>query len=107
MEDKTGNLPRSSTLSKPILLSIAKDTGLEVEDGNPDIVDKMLELDCSRTAASELNCKFPSCSKDTSPGKETCSEIASSSNVIIISPNNCQDGNPDIHGSDQEQVRPR
>jgi hypothetical protein len=88
LEDKTSNLPKSSSLSKPILLSIAKDIGLELGDGNPDIVDKMLELDPSRNAASKLYCNIASCSKDTAPRKK-CADHEVSTSVSISSPNKC------------------
>lgn len=95
LDEKTGNLTKNSKISKTLLISVAKDIGLDVMDGNPDIVEAMIELDCSRIAASELNCTIPNCKSSHSLGNENVSDIASSSRNFQSPIKNCHDGNQD------------
>jgi hypothetical protein len=48
------------SVSKSLLISVAKDIGIEVEDGNP-ILDKMIDLDNSRVSDSTVACKHKNC----------------------------------------------
>jgi hypothetical protein len=57
LDDKTGN-KKPTNLSKNHLLSIAKEISLVGMDENPNLVDDMLDLDSSRTAASRINCSL-------------------------------------------------
>jgi len=58
LDDKTG---KNTKISKPLLIYVAKEIGLVNLDGNPEDIDSMLDLDSSRTAASQLNRKVSSC----------------------------------------------
>jgi hypothetical protein len=58
LDDKTG---KNTNISKPLLINVAKEIGLVNLDGNPEDIDSMLDLDSSRTAASQLNRKVSSC----------------------------------------------
>lgn len=102
LEDRAGT-NKNPKPSKTHLLSIAKDIGLDVLDGNPSVVDKMIELDCSRTPASKKVCSHDKC------------DIASSSNSSIINisvdgeslaraetSRQAKDGDPNAQMSDQE-----
>ena len=73
----------------------------------------MVRLNCSTTAAAELNCKS-SCNKENTPGKENSkdtdpnkcgpdTDIASTSYIFEKDRVCCQDGNLDQHGSDKEK----
>lgn len=81
---------------------MAKDIGLVIVDGNSTLVDDMIELDCSRIAASELNCKHASCS-DPSSSKECPSSSAEFVSTITNTPDQVQDGNPENLMTDQEK----
>lgn len=48
LEDKTGKNPR---ISKTLLSAVAKEIGLDNLDGNPSVIDSIINLDNSRTAA--------------------------------------------------------
>lgn len=58
---KTHNIP---SISKNLLVSVAKDIGVVVEDGNP-ILDNLVELDNSRMADNIARCKHVSCCTTT------------------------------------------
>lgn len=102
LDDKTGKITKNSKISKPLLISVAKDIGLDFLDGNPYYVETMVELECSRTAASKLNCSLQGCNNTISLGQTDKTEITSSSTISQSPVNNCQDGNPDIQKTDQE-----
>jgi len=91
LEDRTGN--KSSRVSKSTLLSVAKDIGLDVGDGNPDLLDTMIELDSSGTTANEVNCKNQGC---VGPNTSAVSDsvIVISSDDQTQSPNQVKDGDP-------------
>ena len=92
LDDKTG---KTSKISKPLLLFVAKDIGLEVMDGDPNLVECMIQLDCSRNADSKLICKHPSCNKVLSPEKEINLDKPSSSNENHSHSLVCQNRNSD------------
>jgi hypothetical protein len=47
-----------------LLLAVAKDIGIGIEDGNP-IIDKMIELDTSRIADMSSRCSNLGCSSNS------------------------------------------
>jgi len=102
LDDRTGIPTKNSKVSKPLLLSVAKDIGLEILDGDPDLVECMVQLDCSRNADSKLNCTHTSCSKSLSPSKECLADPGSSSRENQNLDLYCQDGNADNQETDQE-----
>jgi hypothetical protein len=103
LDDKTCKQQISKS-SKFHLLSVAKDIGLEVEDGNPDLVDKMLKLDCSRNAASLNSYSHDDCSKASSSSVG----ISDFSILDVTSdrprtPDPVKDGHPLTQVTDQEK----
>jgi hypothetical protein len=56
--------PKSHVVSKDLLLAVAKDIGIGIEDGNP-IIDKMIELDTSRIADMSSRCSNLGCSSNS------------------------------------------
>lgn len=102
LDDKPGNASKTSKISKPLLLSVAKNIDLIVPDGDPDVVESMIQLDCSRNANSKKNCTHSSCSHSVSPGKACLTDKASSSKDSLPTSPDCQDGNADNLDNDQE-----
>ena len=102
LEDKTGKTNRNPKISKSLLISVAKDVGLDLMDGDPGCIDGMLELDCSRNAASKLNCNIQECGYDGSLENKDKSDMVSTSRSSSTHVKNCQDGNPDGDVTDQE-----
>jgi hypothetical protein len=64
------------------LFSVAKDIGLDIGDGDPNLLDDMIQLDCGRIANSKHFCKHPSCCKELPPGKEPILDVPASSTNI-------------------------
>jgi len=107
LEDNTGKTKKSTKLhvvSKHLLLSVAKEVGIDVEDGNP-ILDRMVELDSSRLADMNARCSKTGCSSrsvDTEAGVNeghNKNKISSNDNTL----EQCvQDGSADQNLDDQE-----
>jgi hypothetical protein len=90
LDDNSGN---SSKISKPLLISVAKDIGLDIGDGDPKLLDGMVQLDCGRIANSKHICKHPSCCKELPPGKEPILDVPSSSTNVQSNNSAEQNGN--------------
>jgi uncharacterized protein (UPF0548 family) len=63
LEDNAGINKKSSktlAISENLLLSVAKDIGIGIEDGNP-ILQKMVELDSNRVIYMEAKCSHQDC----------------------------------------------
>lgn len=100
LDDKTGN---KSKITKSSLLSVAAHIDLVIEDGNPNLVDKMLELDYSRTTDSEQKCSFDGC--NFSQPSDNISNFDNPETSRIASPSNvpyAQDGNSEAQVFDLE-----
>lgn len=69
LDGQTGMTSKNPKLNSAHLLSVAKDIGITVVDGNPNIVNDMLQLDSSRMSARELSCDIGSCDKNKDKGK--------------------------------------
>jgi hypothetical protein len=87
-----------------LLLSVAKEVGIDVEDGNP-ILDRMVELDSSRLADMNARCSKTGCS---SRSVDTEASVNEGHNKNKISSNDntleqcVQDGSADQNLDDQE-----
>lgn len=67
LEDNAGiskNPSKSHVVSKKLLISMSKDIGIGIEDGNP-ILDKMVDLDSIRIADMQAKCSHSGCSSNT------------------------------------------
>lgn len=89
LDDKTGKA-KNTKISKPLLLSVAKEVGLELLDGNPDSVEIMLELDNSRNTVSKASCKVPNCDVAHNIGDKNDTNFASSRRDTQSPIKNCQ-----------------
>lgn len=115
MEENASNKKLSIVTSAARLLSVAKDIGVVVQDGNPDLVNQMLEVDNKRSKDSMLQCKhIPCCgASDLGTGAEDNMEnsiqVISLNSVQIISPDrqHTRTGNVDQDLDDQEQAGPK
>lgn len=75
------------------LLSVAKDIGVVVQDGNPDLVNQMLEVDNKRSKDSMLQCKHIPCCGSSNSGMGAEDNMENS--IQVISPNFVQIISPD------------
>ena len=67
LEDNAGiskNPFKSHVVSKKLLIYVAKDIGIGIEDGNP-ILDKRVDLDSIRIADMQAKCSHSGCSSNT------------------------------------------
>lgn len=62
----------------------------------------MIDLDSSRTTANEIKGKISNCDVDHNIGVKNVIDIASTSGTTQSPTRNCQDGNSNIHKTDQE-----
>jgi hypothetical protein len=69
-------------------------------DGNPNLVEDMLDLDSSRTAASRINCTVSNC--NTNLLERNATDIASCSRIPQSLVQECQNGNSDTSKADKE-----
>jgi hypothetical protein len=69
-------------------------------DGNPNLVEDMLDLDSSRTAASRINCTVSNC--NTSLLERNATYIDSSNRIPQSLVQECQNGNSDTSKANQE-----
>ena len=89
-------------VSKNLLLSVAKDIGIDIEDGHP-VLDKMVQLDLDRMGDTFSKGSHAGCSS-----KAATSILGSQVNsnnldgVFNTNEKSDQDGNPDLSKEDQE-----
>jgi hypothetical protein len=63
-----GNKKSYKPISSDHLLSVAKDIGVVIQDGNAGVVSAMLELDSNRSKDCDLHCKHPECCPSSDTG---------------------------------------
>lgn len=69
LEDNVGTKKSSSSsISNVDLLSVAKDIGIVLKDGNPEVVNQMIAIDSSRRRDRERQCQHPGCGSASGSG---------------------------------------
>jgi hypothetical protein len=95
LEDNPGKNKKplnSHVVSKEQLITVAKDIGIGIEDGNP-ILDKMIELDSSRIADMKSRCTNSGCSSNSVETGLYDKDLHEKTENIIRTPNkNDQNG---------------
>lgn len=102
LDDKTG---KNTKISKPHLISVAMEIGLANLDGNPDEIDAMLELDSSRHAASQVNCKFSGCDSRHDIGRSKLFDANAGSSQVVSSKNDDASTSYDSASLDDKSIQ--
>ena len=89
-------------VSKNLLLSVAKDIGIDIEDGHP-VLDKMVQLDLDRMGEMFSKGSHASCSSKADTSSLGSQVNSNNMDGDINTPEKSdQDGNPDLSKEDQE-----
>lgn len=102
LNDNTGKKSYSNVVSANLLLSVAKDIGIDVMDGNPDLLQNMIDLDDSRSKNYKVECKYKDCCRPAEPGLVVEDSVIASVNNGRSPPNAVRTDSNDLDDIDQE-----
>lgn len=103
LEDNQGNKITSNNVSTDLLLSIAKDIGVVLQNGNSDLMQQMIEIDNTRSKASILECKHDSCRGSSDLGLGIQEHLVTAAQFNSPNEQHTRTGDVDIGTIDQEQ----
>lgn len=94
-------IKKYSSISAVDLLTVAKDIGIVLKDGNPDIVNHMIEIDSTRSRDREMHCNHTACCSTSDSGISAGDNIEAK--IDRTDQQHPRNGDVGVEGVDQEQ----